>query len=342
MKRCLQLAKNGLGKTYPNPLVGSVIVYKDKIIGDGWHQKAGEAHAEVNAIQSVKDASLLKKATLFVNLEPCSHYGKTPPCSDLIIQKGIKKVVVGTLDPNPQVAGRGISRMIQAGIEVHVGCLEDECNEINKRFFTYFKKKRPYIILKWAQTKDGYIAPKQQDFGKPFWITNPDSKQLVHKWRAEEQSILVGKNTAIKDNPKLNTRLWEGENPVRVLIDSKLETMQQPEKLHLLDGSIKTLIFCSKTSENQKNLIFEQIDFNHRVPEQIMDVLYLHKLQSLIIEGGKRTLQEFIDSGLWDEARVFTGTSYLKSGIEAPALNAVPVKSTSIGQDTLNLYKNEH
>jgi len=342
MKRCLQLAKNGLGKTYPNPLVGSVIVYKDKIIGEGWHQKAGEAHAEVNAIQSVKDASLLKKATLFVNLEPCSHYGKTPPCSDLIIQKGIRKVVVGTLDPNPQVAGRGISRMIQAGIEVHVGCLEDECNEINKRFFTYFKKKRPYIILKWAQTKDGYIAPKQQDFGKPFWITNLDSKQLVHKWRAEEQSILVGKNTAIKDNPKLNTRLWEGKNPVRVLIDSKLETMQQPEKLHLLDGSIKTLIFCGKTSENRENLIFERIDFNHRVPEQILDILYRHKLQSLIIEGGKRTLQEFIDSGLWDEARVFTGTGYLKFGIEAPALNAVPIKSTFIGQDTLNLYKNEH
>ena len=219
IKRCIELAKNGLGATYPNPLVGSVIVYKNKIIGEGWHQKAGAPHAEVNAINSVKDESLLNKSTIYVSLEPCSHFGKTPPCSDLIIAKGIKKVIIGTVDPFAEVAGRGIKKLMEAGCEVQVGILEKECQDLNKRFFTFHQKKRPYIILKWAQTTDGFIAPKVQEKREPVWITNQYSKQLVHKWRSEEQAILVGTNTAIADNPKLNTRLWNGKNPVRVVID---------------------------------------------------------------------------------------------------------------------------
>jgi len=206
INRCLELAKNGLGKTYPNPLVGSVIVYKDQIIGEGWHQKAGSAHAEVNAINSVVEKSLLKKTTIYVSLEPCSHFGKTPPCSDLIIARDIKKVVIGAVDPFAEVAGRGIKKLMEAGCKVQVGILEKQCQELNKRFFTFHQKQRPYIILKWAQTANGYIAPKFQEKREPVWISNQYSKQLVHKWRSEEQAILVGTSTAIADNPKLNTR----------------------------------------------------------------------------------------------------------------------------------------
>src|SRR5699024_7490427 len=240
MKRCLQLAENGLGTTYPNPLVGCVIVWKDHIIGEGWHRKSGEPHAEVNAINSVKDKSKLREATLYVNLEPCSHYGKTPPCSDLIIEKELKRVVVGSTDPNPKVAGRGIAKLRQAGIEVATNCLETESQYLNRRFFTFQQQKRPYIILKWAQTRDGFIAPETQTSGKPFWITNPYSKQLVHKWRSEEEGILVGRKTAIKDNPQLNVRLWTGQNPTRVLIDPDLKSLSSKPRLHLFDEEIRT------------------------------------------------------------------------------------------------------
>jgi len=339
IKRCIKLAKNGLGATYPNPLVGSVIVHRDSIIGEGWHQKAGAPHAEVNAVNSVKDKSLLKKSTIYVSLEPCSHYGKTPPCSDLIIAKGIKKVVIGTVDPFAEVAGRGIKKLMEAGCEVQVGVLEKECQDLNKRFFTFHQKKRPYIILKWAQTADGFIAPKIQQKREPVWITNQYSKQLVHKWRSEEQAILVGTNTAIADNPKLNTRLWKGENPVRVVIDKDLKI---PQESALFDGTIKTIVLTEneKKSDNN-NLAFEKLDFQQDLPNQICEVLYRHNLQSVIIEGGAKTLQTFIDNNLWDEARVFTGISEFHKGVKAPEFSGKMFSKTTLERDTLKFYKND-
>src|SRR6187402_177178 len=220
IKRCIELAKNGLGTTYPNPLVGSVIVYENEIIGEGWHRMAGEAHAEVNAVNSVKDQSLLSKSTIYVSLEPCSHYGKTPPCCDLIIRHQIPNVVVGTVDSFSEVSGNGIKKLIEAGKNVTVGILEEECRQLNKRFFTFHEKKRPYVILKWAESQDGFIAPAQKEVRTPLWITNAFSRQLVHKWRTEEQAILVGTKTVIDDNPRLDARDWQGENPVRIVLDN--------------------------------------------------------------------------------------------------------------------------
>src|SRR5690554_546144 len=238
MSRCIQLAKNGLGATYPNPLVGSVIVHKDRIIGEGWHQMAGQPHAEVNALKSVADQELLKEATIYVNLEPCSHYGKTPPCSDLIIIKGIKRVVIGSSDPNPEVAGRGIKKLRDADCEVILGVRKEECDDLNKRFFTFHNKKRPYIFLKWAQTPDGFIAPekKTRTTTNPVWITNEYSRQLVHKMRSEEMAILVGTNTVMEDNPSLTVREWAGKNPIRVVID---RTLKLPPNAAVFDGSAK-------------------------------------------------------------------------------------------------------
>lgn len=339
IKRCIILAKNGLGATYSNPLVGSVIVHRDSIIGEGWHQKAGGPHAEVNAVNSVKDKSLLKKSTIYVSLEPCSHFGKTPPCSDLIIAKGIKKVVIGTVDPFAEVAGRGIKKLMEAGCEVQVRVLEQECQDLNKRFFTFHQKKRPYIILKWAQTADGFIAPKIQEKREPVWITNQYSKQLVHKWRSEEQAILVGTNTAIADNPKLNTRLWKGENPVRVVIDKDLKI---PQESALFDGTIKTIVLTEneKKSDNN-NLAFEKVDFQQDLPLQICEILYRHNLQSVIIEGGAKTLQTFIDNNLWDEARVFIGISEFHKGVKAPEFSGKMFSKTTLERDTLKFYKND-
>jgi diaminohydroxyphosphoribosylaminopyrimidine deaminase/5-amino-6-(5-phosphoribosylamino)uracil reductase len=341
IKRCIELAKNGLGTTYPNPLVGSVIVYKDRIIREGWHHKSGAPHAEVNAINSVQDDSLLKKATIYVSLEPCSHFGKTPPCSDLIIAKGIKKVVIGCVDPFAEVAGRGIKKLMEAGCEVQVGILEKECQELNKRFFTFHQKKRPYVILKWAQTSDGFIAPEFQKKREPVWITNQYSKQLVHKWRSEEQAILVGTNTAIADDPKLNTRLWKGTNPVRVVIDKGLKIAQESA---LFDGSIKTIVLTEKHSKNtsySNNIVFEKLDFHKNIPQQICEVLYRHNLQSGIIEGGAQTLQSFIDANLWDEARVFTGISEFHKGVKAPGFSGKILSETTLKRDNLKIYKND-
>ena len=250
IKRCIELAQNGLGTTYPNPMVGSVIVHKNKIIGEGWHKKSGEAHAEVNAINSVKDESLLKDATIYVSLEPCSHFGKTPPCSDLIIAKEIKRVVIGTMDPFAKVAGRGIKKLMDAGCEVKVGILEDECLELNKSFFTFLKKQRPYIILKWAQTEDGFIAPENREGKRPVWITNKYSGQLVHKWRSEEAAILVGTNTVLKDNPSLNVRKWTGKSPIRIVIDRELKT---PDEFPILDGTQKTIMLCENKPVKSSN-----------------------------------------------------------------------------------------
>ena len=336
--RCIELAKNGFGTTYPNPMVGSVIVYNGEIIGEGWHQKAGEPHAEVNAIRSVKDPSLLDKATIYVSLEPCSHFGKTPPCCDLIIQNKIPNVVIGTVDSNIKVAGNGIKRLQEAGANVIVGVLEKECYELNQRFFTFHEKKRPYIILKWAETQDGFIAPLQKEEQKPVWITNLNSRQLVHKWRTEEQAILVGTQTVIDDNPQLNARDWVGNNPIRVVID---QNNRIPKTAHVFDNQIKTIVFSNKKSTpSLKNTIFEVIDFQQNIAQQIVDKLFQNQIQSVIIEGGAQTLQTFIDADLWDEARVFIGNCTFEKGVKAPILNTTPFKQEKIGTDELLIIRN--
>jgi len=340
IKRCIELAQNGFGTTYPNPMVGSVIVYNDKIIGEGWHKKAGEPHAEVNAIRSVKDKSLLKKATIYVSLEPCSHFGKTPPCCDLIIANEIPNVVVGTVDPNEKVAGNGIKKLIAAGANVVVGVLENECNELNKRFFTFHQKRRPYIILKWAESQDGFLAPEKilNQERKPVWITNTYSRQLVHKWRSEEQAILAGTQTVVDDNPKLNTRNWSGNNPVRVVLDQNNRISKES---FIFDNSVKTILFTK--SENQfstENTIFEVIDFNQNVIPQIIAVLYQNQIQSIIIEGGLQTLQSFIDANIWDEARIFIGKINFNKGTTAPVLQKKTTTKTYIQTDELINVRN--
>ena len=336
--RCIELAKNGFGTTYPNPMVGSVIVYNGEIIGEGWHQKAGEPHAEVNAIRSVKDPSLLDKATIYVSLEPCSHFGKTPPCCDLIIKNKIPNVVIGTVDSNIKVAGNGIKRLQEAGANVIVGILEKECYELNQRFFTFHEKKRPYIILKWAETQDGFIAPLQKEEQKPVWITNLNSRQLVHKWRTEEQAILVGTQTVIDDNPKLNARDWEGNNPIRVVID---QNHRIPKTAHVFDDQIKTIVFSNKKSTPSiENTFFEVIDFQQNIAQQIADKLFQHQIQSVIVEGGAQTLQTFIDANLWDEARVFIGNCTFEKGVKAPIMNTSPFKKEKIGTDELLIIRN--
>lgn len=338
MKRCLELAKNGLGSTYPNPMVGSVIVYKDQIIGEGWHQKAGGPHAEVNALHTVKDKSLLQDSTIYVSLEPCSHFGKTPPCCDLIIKYKIPNVVIGTTDPNILVAGSGIKKLIEAGHHISVGVLEAECLELNKRFFCFHQKKRPFIILKWAQTADGFIAPLEKTEQKPFWISNPYSRQLVHKWRTEEQAILVGTQTAIDDNPKLNARDWKGKDPIRIVLDPK---QRIPMENAVFDNEVKTIVISSfKNRDSQENTTFERIDFSQHIASQIADILYKEQVQSVIIEGGRQTLQTFIDANLWDEARVFKGTNCLEKGIQAPVLLKTKTAAFKIEHDELIIFRN--
>ena len=326
IKRCIELAKNGLGTTYPNPLVGSVIVYNNEIIGEGWHQKAGEPHAEVNAIHSVKDKSLLSKATIYVSLEPCSHFGKTPPCCDLIIANKIPNVVIGTIDPFAKVAGNGIKKLLEAGKKVTIGILEDECNELNKRFFTFHTKKRPYIILKWAESQDGFIAPLQREKKEPVWITNEFSRQLVHKWRSEEQAILVGTNTVLEDNPSLTVRNWTGNNPIRIVLDQKKRI---PKESPIFDTQANTLLISKDT-----------INFKNAIASEIADFLFKNEIQSVIIEGGRQTLQTFIDVNIWDEARVFKGAKALKNGIKAPLITSVNAKKEQLLDDQLLTFLN--
>jgi diaminohydroxyphosphoribosylaminopyrimidine deaminase/5-amino-6-(5-phosphoribosylamino)uracil reductase len=340
IKRCIELAKNGFGTTYPNPMVGSVIVYEDKIIGEGWHKKTGEPHAEVNAVRSVKNKSLLKKATIYVSLEPCSHFGKTPPCCDLIIANEIPNVVIGTIDPNEKVAGNGIKKLMAAGINVTVGILEKECHELNKRFFTFHNKKRPYIILKWAESQDGFLAPEKQvdQERAPIWITNQYSRQLVHKWRSEEQAILLGTQTVIDDNPKLNVRDWSGNNPVRVILDQNNRISKES---FIFDESVKTIVFTKFESIlSTENTTFEVIDFNQNIIPQILGVLYQNHIQSIIIEGGLKTLQVFIDQEIWDEARVFIGKTTFNKGTKAPTLQKKTTTKTHIQNDELIYVRN--
>lgn len=339
MDRCLQLAQNGLGTTYPNPLVGAIIVTNGKIIGEGWHQKAGEPHAEVHAIDAVKDKSLLKDATIYVNLEPCSHFGRTPPCADLIIKHQIKKVVIGTEDPFSKVAGNGIKKLKNSGCQVIVNVREKQCLELNKRFFTFFNKLRPYIILKWAETIDGYIAPTRQKSKQPFWISNPYSRQLVHRWRSQEQAILAGTTTILKDDPEFTVRDWHGKHPFRVTIDRKSKI---PGTFKIYNAKADTLVFSEKEILEKPTVTTRIINSSQPVVEQISKVLFEKQLQSVIVEGGTKTLQLFIQSNLWDEARVFEGTEALNSGIKAPTLkNGKITSKTKILNDTLTVYQND-
>jgi diaminohydroxyphosphoribosylaminopyrimidine deaminase/5-amino-6-(5-phosphoribosylamino)uracil reductase len=339
MQRCIDLAQNGIGRVAPNPMVGSVVVYRDKIIGEGYHKVYGGAHAEVNAINSVKNEQLLPESTLFVTLEPCSHSGKTPPCSDLIIQKKIKHVVIGTSDPYPQVAGRGIERLRNAGVEVTVGIMDEACRLLNKRFFVFHGQKRPYIILKWAESADGFIDIVRQPSTPvgPNWISNSVSRILVHKWRSVEQAIVAGTNTIIYDNPALTTRYWPGNSPLRVVLD---KSGRIPSTARVFDGSVKTIVFTVTSAESKDNLMFIPADFTRDVLQQVLGYLHKNNLQSLMVEGGRKLLQSFIDQNLWDEARVFKGKSLFREGVQAPVLKAPIQSSQKILNDTLLIYSN--
>lgn len=320
IKRCIEIAKNGLGSTRPNPMVGCVIVHNHKIIGEGFTSKYGGNHAEVNAINSVTDKNLLKEATLYVTLEPCSHYGKTPPCSQLIVEQQIPKVVIGCIDDNELVAGKGVAKLKQAGCQVTVGVLEQECKNHHKRFFTFHNKKRPYIILKWAQTRNGFIAPQTKNEQKPVWITNAFSQQLVHKWRAEEQAILVGANTVLQDNPSLTVRHWSGQNPIRVVLD-KDESLSK--KLNVFNNEAKTILLKDQSAQD------------------ICQALYNSNINSVIIEGGTKTLQMFIDENVWDEARVFTGNTSFDNGVKSPQFSGRLISEKRITTDYLRIYTND-
>lgn len=334
MARCIQIAQNGLGSTFPNPFVGSIIVHNQKIIAEGYTSAYGGPHAEVNAIRQIKDDSILKECTLYVTLEPCSHYGKTPPCCDLVIAKEFKRVVIGTLDPFAEVNGQGYLRLLENGIDVTLGVLEEECKELNRRFITFHQEKRPYIILKWAQTQDGYMG--HDDVQK--WITNRYSRQLVHEWRTEEQAILVGKKTALVDNPQLNTRFWEGKNPLRISIDKFLAI---PRYFHLYDQSIPTVIFNAIEDREDKNLKLVKIDFDSNIIPPILDYLYQNNFQTLIVEGGSDTIQKFIDMNLWDEARVLSSNAFWNEGILAPIVRGKRVSQQKIINDHVTVIRNQ-
>ena len=316
IRRCIELASNGLCNAAPNPMVGAVIVHNGKIIGEGYHARCGEGHAEVNAIRSVKDESLLKESTIYVSLEPCSHYGKTPPCADLIISKGIPRVVVGCIDPFSQVSGRGIKKLRDAGIEVTVGVLEDECKNLIRRFVTFNTRKRPYITLKWAESADGFIDINREN-GSPVVLSTPITSMYVHKQRAEHKAILVGRRTALLDNPSLTTRNWYGANPLRLVID---RTLSLPSNLRLFDHTTPTLVFTEKEKAGEENLEYITLDFSKDILPQMLTVLYEMKIQSLLVEGGTTLLQSFIDSGLWDEMFVEHSVKVLGEGVESPVI----------------------
>ncbi|WP_339698614.1 bifunctional diaminohydroxyphosphoribosylaminopyrimidine deaminase/5-amino-6-(5-phosphoribosylamino)uracil reductase RibD [Algoriphagus aquimarinus] len=331
MQRALELAEFGRGKVSPNPMVGCVIVHEDRVIGEGYHQEYGKAHAEVNAINSVKNPDLLAEATVYVTLEPCSHFGKTPPCANLLVEKRVKKVVIAAFDTNPLVGGKGIQILRDAGIEVETGVLEKEARIQNKRFFTQIEKKRPFVILKWAQTQDGFVA--REDYSSK-WITNASSRRLVHKWRAEEDAIMVGKNTAKYDDPALNVRDWVGKNPLRLVIDSRLEL---PNTLKIFDEAVPTICYNTQKSEVIGTLEFVKLNTGFQV-QDILEDLHKRNIQSVIIEGGSYLLNKFLDSELWDEARVFTSSNKFGSGIAAPIPPAPVSETIEILEDTLRIY----
>lgn len=336
IERCIQLAENARGNTSPNPLVGSVIVHNGQIIGEGWHQKAGEAHAEVNAINSVLNKELLKESTIYVSLEPCAHFGKTPPCSDLIIEHKIPRVVIGCRDPFDAVNGKGIEKLKNAGIDIKVGVKEKECLALNASFFTFHTQKRPYIILKWAQTADGFIDKNRDKKARGInWITQPSTKILVHKWRKEVDAILVGAKTVVNDNPELTTRLWDGKSPIRIIIDPKSSI---PQSSKVLYGSVETFILTKTEKTSESNVKYIAIDENESIINAVVTLCYQREIQSILIEGGAFTLQQFIDVQLWDEARVLTGSPSFGAGLKAPNLGMSPTERQAYGEDTLKVY----
>ncbi|MCK0159828.1 bifunctional diaminohydroxyphosphoribosylaminopyrimidine deaminase/5-amino-6-(5-phosphoribosylamino)uracil reductase RibD [Allomuricauda sp. F6463D] len=341
--RCIQLGKKGLGTTAPNPMVGCVIVHDNKIIGECFTDPYGGPHAEVNAINSVKDKSILSESSLYVTLEPCSHFGKTPPCADLIAKHKIKEVYIGLQDPYDKVAGKGIKKLQDAGCIVTVGILEEACRKHHKRFLSFQEHQRPYIILKWAESQDGFLAPDpslRSNNPEPFWITNAYSKQLVHQWRSQEQAILVGTKTVLEDNPKLTTRNWTGKNPTRVVLDKDLKI---DSNFHVFDRSVKTIVLTQHNDASKciEGVIYVEIDFSKPLAKQICNVLYQQHITSVIIEGGARTLQTFIDENLWDEARIFKGSIRFDKGLVAPKLTKAPAEQQHILTDTLSLYIND-
>ena len=335
MGRCLELARSGAGNTYPNPMVGAVIVHNDKIIGEGWHQRAGEAHAEVVAINAVADTSKLKDSTLYVNLEPCSHHGRTPPCADLIVRSKIPRVVVGSLDPNPAVAGNGIARLRDAGCEVSVGVLEAECDELNKRFFTYHRKRRPYIILKWAQSGDGFLAPSERNGKASVPVTNIFSHQLVHKMRAREMAIMVGARTLQQDDPMLNVRHWAGNDPVPVVLSARSE-LDLKNKLFDQDRRVFILGNPNIQASGQVTTLGQ----GPLSAREVASILYEQGFQSVLVEGGKEVLELFIEAGLWDEAWIFKAPyRHFYNGTKSPVFDSRPVKEVGLRGDLLEIHK---
>jgi len=340
MQRCLDLASKSEGRTYPNPLVGSVIVHNGRIIGEGYHLKAWEPHAEVVAINSVNEKDLFSSSTLYVNLEPCSHYGKTPPCSDMIISRSIKKVVVGTMDTSEKVSGKGIAKLKESGCEVITGVLEDKCRWINRRFFTFHEKKRPYIILKWAQSADGFLdAERSKDhIRKPLWITGNSERVLVHRWRASEQSILAGAGTVRIDNPKLNVRDWTGKDPVRLILSST-GNLDDSSALFKADG--RNIVFTHNADAKFRKTIMVMLDKGADSASQITGYLYREGLQSVLIEGGAKVLDHFISSGIWDEARIFRGRDYFKKGVMAPSVRGRSFSHDLFSRSSMEVILND-
>jgi len=327
MKRAQTLAQLGLGKASPNPLVGCVIVHENQIIGEGWHKQYGGPHAEVEAIRTVSNHDLLAESTVYVTLEPCAHVGKTPPCADLLIDKKVPRVVIGHLDPHPLVAGKGLNKLQQAGIQVEVGIMEKECRYQNRRFLTVVEKGRPYIILKWAQSADGFMGRK----GEKIWVSSPASKILVHKWRTEEDAFLVGANTVVNDNPRLNARLWHGSDPYRVMIDPDRKI---PDHAHVLDGTQPSMLF-SKNPNSDSNVMHEMIPEGNQPEQKILENLVQKGIQSVVIEGGAFTLNRFISLNLWDEARIFVSRHTIHEGIAAPTFSIKPQSRLQIDTDEL-------
>ncbi len=348
MRRCLELAALASGHTAPNPMVGSVLVHRGRIIGEGYHQLYGQAHAEANAIRSVQDRGLLKDATLYVNLEPCSHHGNTPPCSELIVQHQVPRVVIGTVDPSSRVSGRGISILKAGGCQVQTGVLEADCRFLNRRFFTFHQQQRPYVVLKWARTADGFIDKIRQrgDPVQPNWITNDLSRHLVHKWRSQEQAILVGTHTALKDDPGLNVREWHGKDPLRLLIDRDLQIDASYKMVH---DDLPLVIFTGKNRHkakeqqlNHHRVEMVEMDFDQPLIPQILDYLHRKNILSLFVEGGSFTLSQFLKEELWDEARVFTGNRFFTAGVKAPEWPHFPATETKDLYETrLHVFYNK-
>jgi len=339
MRRCFELASHGIGSTRTNPLVGSVVVYNDKIIGEGFHHEYGGPHAEVNAIRSVKDKSVLSNSTIYINLEPCSHFGKTPPCSTLIQTHKIPRVVISNSDPFPSVSGKGIKALRNGGAEVVIAVLEDEGEFLNRRFLTFYRKKRPYVILKWAETADGFIDIERQE-GDPVgtnWITDEVSRTLVHKWRSEELGLMVGTNTVITDNPRLNVRRWTGNSPLRIAFD---RDGRIPESANIFDNSQDTLVFTCVQERYSGKTNSVLIDHDYEMID-IMTELFEQKIMSIIVEGGQQIHNEFINSGLWDEARVFRGKMMFSQGIAAPVIKQKPNKMLRFEGSELDIYYND-